>query len=42
MVRAFHEVAATAADKKVDRRPTALILAIERVAEASAIVGIFP
>jgi glutamate dehydrogenase (NAD(P)+) len=42
LVRAFHEVALTSVDKKVDRRLAALILAIERVAEAIKIMGIFP
>lgn len=42
MVRAFQEVSATATDKKVDLRLAALIRAIERVAEAVTVLGIFP
>jgi glutamate dehydrogenase (NAD(P)+) len=42
MMRAFQDVTTMAMDKKVDRRLAALILAIERVAEAITIVGIFP
>ena len=42
MVRAFGEVWATAQDKGVDLRTAALIRAIERVAEAIMILGIYP
>ena len=42
MVRAFDEVWATARDKRVDLRMAALIRAIERVAEAIMILGIYP
>ncbi|MBI4591523.1 MAG: Glu/Leu/Phe/Val dehydrogenase [Candidatus Rokubacteria bacterium] len=42
MVRAFREVGATARDKGVDLRTAALIRAIERVAEAIMILGIYP
>ena len=42
MVRAFGEVGATARDKRVELRTAALIRAIERVAEAIMILGIYP
>ncbi|MBI3031231.1 MAG: Glu/Leu/Phe/Val dehydrogenase [Candidatus Rokubacteria bacterium] len=42
MVRAFLEVGATARDKGVDLRTAALVRAIERVAEAIMILGIYP
>jgi glutamate dehydrogenase (NAD(P)+) len=42
MVRAFGEVGATARDRGVDWRTAALIRAIERVAEAIMILGIYP
>ncbi len=42
MVRAYREVGATARDKGVDWRTAALIRAIERVAEAIMILGIYP
>jgi glutamate dehydrogenase (NAD(P)+) len=42
MVRAFHDVAATAEARRVDLRLAALIRAIERVAEAIMILGIYP
>jgi len=42
MVRAFREVVATAEDRGVDFRTAALIHAIERVAEAIMILGIYP
>ncbi|MEK6665623.1 MAG: Glu/Leu/Phe/Val dehydrogenase [candidate division NC10 bacterium] len=42
MVRAFREVGATARDKGVELRTAALIRAIERVAEAIMILGIYP
>jgi glutamate dehydrogenase (NAD(P)+) len=42
MVRAYREVGATARDKGVDLRTAALIRAIERVAEAIMILGIYP
>jgi glutamate dehydrogenase (NAD(P)+) len=42
MVRAFGEVGATARDRGVDLRTAALIRAIERVAEAIMILGIYP
>ena len=42
MARAFGEVAAAAADKGADLRTAALIRAIERVAEAVMIRGIYP
>lgn len=42
MVRAYGEVVATARRKGVDLRTAALILAIERVAEAVIILGIYP
>jgi glutamate dehydrogenase (NAD(P)+) len=42
MVRAFREVGATSRDKGVDWRTAALIRAIERVAEAIMILGIYP
>jgi glutamate dehydrogenase (NAD(P)+) len=42
MVRAFQEVTATAHDRGTDLRPAALIRAIERVAEAITLLGIYP
>ncbi len=42
MVRAFREVGARSRDKGVDLRTAALIRAIERVAEAIMILGIYP
>ncbi len=42
MVRAFREVGATARDKGVDWRTAAMIRAVERVAEAIMILGIYP
>ena len=42
MVRAYREVAATAAERGVDLRTGALIRAIERVTEAIMILGIYP
>jgi glutamate dehydrogenase (NAD(P)+) len=42
MVRAFQEVSGTATNKQVDLRLAALIRAIERVAEAITVLGIFP
>src|SRR3990172_6240571 len=42
MVRAYREVGAAARDKGVDLRTGALIRAIERVAEAIMILGIYP
>jgi glutamate dehydrogenase (NAD(P)+) len=42
MVRAYREVGATARDKGVDLRTAALIRAIDRVAEAIMILGIYP
>ncbi len=42
MVRAFREVGATVRDKGVDWRTAALIRAVERVAEAIMILGIYP
>jgi glutamate dehydrogenase (NAD(P)+) len=42
MVRAFAEVTATARDRGTDLRTAALIRAIERVAEAITLLGIYP
>ena len=42
MVRAYREVTATGRDKGVDLRTAALIRAVERVAEAIMILGIYP
>jgi glutamate dehydrogenase (NAD(P)+) len=42
MVRAFEEVTATARDRRTDLRTAALIRAIERVAEAITLLGIYP
>ncbi len=42
MVRALDEVTATARDRGTDLRTAALIRAIERVAEAIALLGIYP
>ena len=42
MVRAFREVSGTAEQKKIDCRLPALTRAIERVAEAIMILGIYP
>jgi glutamate dehydrogenase (NAD(P)+) len=42
MVRAFEEVTATAHDRGTDLRAAALIRAIERVAEAITLLGIYP
>jgi glutamate dehydrogenase (NAD(P)+) len=42
MVHAFHEVEARATDKKVGLRLGALIKAIDRVAEAIRILGVYP
>ncbi len=42
MVRAYREVGATARDRGVNLRTAALIRAIERVAEAITILGIYP
>jgi len=42
MVRAYREVGATAREKGVDLRTGALIRAVERVAEAIMILGIYP
>lgn len=42
MVRAFHDVVAVAEARRVDLRLAALIRAVERVAEAIMILGIYP
>jgi glutamate dehydrogenase (NAD(P)+) len=42
MVRAFEEVAATARDRGTDLRTAALGRAVERVAEAITLLGIYP
>jgi glutamate dehydrogenase (NAD(P)+) len=42
MVRAFQEVSATAQDRGTDLRTAALIRAIDRVAEAITLLGIYP
>jgi glutamate dehydrogenase (NAD(P)+) len=42
MVRAFEEVSATARDRRTDLRTAALMRAIERVAEAITLLGIYP
>jgi glutamate dehydrogenase (NAD(P)+) len=42
MVRAFEEVTATARDRGTDLRTAALLRAIERVAEAVTLLGIYP
>jgi len=42
MVRAFEEVTAAAHGRGTDLRSAALIRAIERVAEAITLLGIYP
>ena len=42
MVRSFEHVYEMAADKRVDMREAALMLAVRRVAEAMEIRGIYP
>jgi len=42
MVRSFKDVLQTSKEKKVNMRVAALILAIERVAEATKLRGIYP
>ena len=42
MVRAFRETIATAEERSTDLRTAALTRAIERVAEAIMILGIYP